>query len=86
MIKDFLIINFTGKNNSIGLRIDSNFFVKKYQTNISNNETIIKNILEFLEENKVTYYVPQKNVNYVKQLFSTSFFVAQIRLNTQFHA
>ena len=37
MIKDFLIINFTGKNNSIGLRLNNNFFNKKFQTNIKNN-------------------------------------------------
>ena len=38
MIKDFLIINFTGKNNSIGLRVNNNFFIKKLQTNIKNND------------------------------------------------
>ena len=77
MIKDFLIINFTGKNNSIGLRIDSNFFVKKYQTNISNNETIIKNILEFLEENKVKI---SKNISVITNLGPGSFSAIRISL------
>jgi len=54
MIKDFLIINFTDKNNSIGLRINNNFFIKKFQTNIKNNESLVNNIFEFIK---------QKNVN-----------------------
>ena len=37
MIKDFLIIKFTGNNDSIGLRVNNNFFVKKIQTNIKKN-------------------------------------------------
>ena len=34
MIKNFFIISFTGKNDSIGLKVNNNFFVKKLQTNI----------------------------------------------------
>ena len=52
MIKDFLIINFTGKNNSIGLRINNNFFLKKLQTNIKNNESLVNNIHEFIKQKK----------------------------------
>ena len=50
MIKDFLIISFTGKNNSIVLRIDNNFFFKKLQTNIRNNELLVNNIFDFIKE------------------------------------
>ena len=50
MVKDFLIINFTGKNDSIGLRVNSNFFVKKLQTNIKNNSLLVHNIFEFIKE------------------------------------
>ena len=50
MIKDFLIINFTGKNNSIGLKINNNFFIKKFQTNIKNNELLVNNIFEFIKQ------------------------------------
>ena len=50
MIKDFLIINFTGKNDSIGLRVNSNFFIKKFQTNIKNNELIVNNIIDFIKK------------------------------------
>ena len=52
MIKDFLIINFTGKNNSIGLRINNNFFIKKLQTNIRNNELLVNNIFDFIKQKK----------------------------------
>ena len=50
MVKDFLIINFTGKNDSIGLRVNSNFFVKKFQTNIKNKELIVNNIIDFIKQ------------------------------------
>ena len=52
MIKDFLIINFTGKNDSIGLRVNNNFFVKKLQTNIRSNDALVNNIFEFLKQKK----------------------------------
>ena len=52
MIKDFLIINFTGKNDSIGLRINNNFFVKKFQINNKANDRLVGNIAEFLKKNK----------------------------------
>ena len=54
MIKDFLIINCIGKNNSIGLRINNNFFIKKFQTNIKSNETLVSNIIDFFEEKNVS--------------------------------
>ena len=52
MIKNFLIINFTGKNNSIGLRVDNNFFLKKLQTNIRSNESLVNNIFDFIKQKK----------------------------------
>ncbi len=52
MIKDFLIISFTGKNNFIGLRLNNNFFIKKFQTNIKNNESLVNNIFEFGKQKK----------------------------------
>tara|TARA_B100001996_G_scaffold369086_1_gene342190 strand:+ start:31 stop:450 length:420 start_codon:yes stop_codon:yes gene_type:complete len=53
MIKDFLIINCTGKNDSVGLRVDNNFFIQEFQTNIQNNEKLVSNILDFLKKNNV---------------------------------
>tara|TARA_B100002052_G_C15879825_1_gene598690 strand:- start:1149 stop:1532 length:384 start_codon:yes stop_codon:yes gene_type:complete len=52
MIKDFLIINCTGKNDSIGLRINNNFFIKKFQINNKANDSLVGNIAEFLKKNK----------------------------------
>jgi len=53
MIKDFLIINCTGKNDSIALKIDSKFFFRKLQTNLIKNEMLALNIFTFLKENNV---------------------------------
>ena len=46
MIKNFLIINCTGKNNVIGLRIDNNFFIQELQTNTQENDKWRSNYAE----------------------------------------
>ena len=53
MIKNFLIINCTGKNNVIGLRIDNNFFIQELQTNTQENDKLVNNISNFLKKNCV---------------------------------
>ena len=53
MIKNFLIINFTGKNDSIGLRIDKNFIIQKLKINVKYNDQLLNNILDFLKKNNV---------------------------------
>ncbi len=53
MIRDFLIINCTGKNDSIALKIDNKFFFKKLQTNLTKNEMLALDIFTFLKENNV---------------------------------
>ena len=53
MINDFLIINCTGKNDSIGLKINNNFFVQEFQTNSNNNEVLVNNIIDFLNKKNV---------------------------------
>ena len=52
MIKDFLIINCTGKNDQIGLRIDNNFFIHDFQTKIKNNEILTATILNLANKHK----------------------------------
>ena len=52
MIKNFLIINCTGKKNVIALNINNNFFLKKLQTNIRSNDALVNNIFEFLKQKK----------------------------------
>ena len=53
MIKDFLIISFTGKNDKIGLKINNNFFIHDFQTKIQNNEILVSTILNFTKKHKV---------------------------------
>ena len=78
MIKDFLIINFTGKNNSIGLRVNNNFFLKKLQTNIrNNNESFVNNISEFIEQRKANI---DKNFSIIVNIGPGSFSGIRISL------
>ena len=53
MIKDFLIINWTGKNDKIGLKINNNFFIHDFQTKIKNNEILVSTILNLTNKHKV---------------------------------
>ena len=52
MIKDFLIINCTGKNDKIGLKINNNFFIHNFQNNIQNNELLVSTILNLTNKHK----------------------------------
>ena len=47
MINNFLIINCTGKNNSIGVKINNKFFKEKLQKNIQANNLLVSNIISF---------------------------------------
>ena len=53
MIKDFLIINCTGKNDKLGLKINNNFYVHDFNTKNKNNEILAITILNFLKKHKV---------------------------------
>ena len=53
MIKDFLIINCTGKNDKIGLRVNNNFFIHDFQTKIKNSEILVLTILNLINKHKV---------------------------------
>ena len=53
MIKDFLIINCTGKNDKIGLKINNNFFIHNFQNKIQNNELLVSTILNLTNKHKV---------------------------------
>ena len=52
MIKDFLIINCTGKEDKIGLKVDKNFFVLDFHNKIKNNELLVTTILNFTNKHK----------------------------------
>ena len=53
MINNFLIINCTGNNNSIGLKSNNKFFIEKLQNNINSNNLLVSNILSFISKHKV---------------------------------
>ena len=53
MIKNFLIIDCTGKNDSIALKINNKFFIKKLQTNLIKNEILVSEIVDFTKKYNV---------------------------------
>ena len=53
MINDFLVINCTGKNDKIGLKIKKYFFIHSFKNKINNNEILVVTILNFLKKHKV---------------------------------
>ena len=53
MINDFLIINCTGKDDKIGLKINNSFYIHNFQTKTKNNEILVLTILNFLKKHKV---------------------------------
>jgi len=53
MIKNFLIIDCTGKNDSIVLKINNKFFIEKLQTNLIKNEILALEIVNFIKKHNV---------------------------------
>ena len=53
MIKDCLIINCTGKDDTIALKIDNKFFLKKLQTNTIKYEALAQVVLDFTQEHNI---------------------------------
>ena len=54
MIKDFLILNFIGKENKIGLKVNNNFFIHDFHQN-ANNDFLVANILNLIKKHKVNF-------------------------------
>ena len=52
MIKDFLIINFIGKENKIGLKINNNFYIHDLDQK-TDNEQLVSSILNMIKKHKV---------------------------------
>ena len=54
MIKDFLIINFIGKENKIGLKVNNNFYIHDFDQ-ITDNDLLVPNILNMIKKYKVNF-------------------------------
>ena len=55
MIKDFLIINFIGKDNKIALKVDSHFYIHDIDKKINNNDQLVLSILNLIKKHKVNF-------------------------------
>ena len=52
MIKDFLILSFIGKENKIGLRINSNFYIHDFDKK-TDNDQLVFTVLNMINKYKV---------------------------------
>ena len=77
MIKNFLIINCTGKNNILALRVNDNFFFKKLQTNLRSNESLVNKIFIFMRQKKA---IINKNFSVIVNIGPGSFSSIRISL------
>ena len=55
MIKDFLILNCIGKDDKIGLKVNSNFFIHHFDQKIKNNDQLVSSILNLVKKHKVNF-------------------------------
>jgi len=53
MIKNFLIVDCTGKNNFIALNYNNKFFIKKLQINLHKNEILALEIVDFVKKHNI---------------------------------
>ena len=52
MITNFLIINFIGKDDKLGLKINKDFFIHIFDTKNKTNKNLVPEILNFLDKHK----------------------------------
>ena len=52
MITNFLIINFIGKDDKLGLKINKDFFIHMFDTKNKTNKNLVPEILDFLDKHK----------------------------------
>ncbi len=52
MIKDFLILNFIGKENKIGLRVNNSFYVHDFDKK-TDNDQLVSSVLNMVKKYKV---------------------------------
>ncbi len=52
MTDNFLVINFTGQNDKLGLKLNNNFFIHEFSNKVKNNELLTTTILKFITKHK----------------------------------
>ena len=52
MIKDFLILNFIGKENKIGLRVKNSFYIHDFDKKTDNDQLVLS-VLNMIKKHKV---------------------------------
>ena len=52
MIKDFLILNFIGKENQIGLKVKRNFYIHDFDKK-TDNDQLVSSVLNMIKKHKV---------------------------------
>ena len=55
MIKNFLILNCIGQDNTIGLRVDKNFYIHVLDQKVNNNDQLVMTILNLIKKHKVNF-------------------------------
>ena len=53
MIKDFLILNFIGKDDALGLKVDDNFFIHNFSDGAQDKDQLVSTILNMIKKHKV---------------------------------
>ena len=53
IINNFLIISCIGKDDKLGLRINKDFFIKKFENNKASNEKLVHEIANFLKSHNL---------------------------------
>ena len=53
IINNFLIISCIGKDDKLGLRINKDFFIKKFENNKAHNERLVNEISNFLKSHNI---------------------------------
>ena len=55
MIKNFLILNCIGQDNTIGLRVDKNFYIHVLDQKVNNYDQLVLTILNLIKKHKVNF-------------------------------
>ena len=55
MIKNFLILNCIGQDNTIGLRVDKNFYIHVLDQKVNNYDKLVLTILNLIKKHKVNF-------------------------------